>query len=311
MEKEGTNLTATLRNRFVACFVLLLAVLGLSQTATQSAAQPDAKTHRLLMWKASSPSTTVYLLGSIHAGDKELYPLPDAVESAFNASRLLVVEVNVKNMDPMASFKLVQEYGMYSGDDGLSKHISKTTSDALDAFCSKHGMPRMVMDKFKPWMAAVTIEVLALQQAGEDLTMGIDLHFLNESKQPQKIEELETADFQMTALSSGSDEEQQQLLQRTLKEVDNTKERLGKMRAAFLTGDADTLQKMLEEQNEPKSLYKRLLDDRNGPMAERIAGYLKGKDQCFVVVGAGHLVGDKGIVKLLQEKNYKVEQVSY
>jgi len=264
-----------------------------------------------LMWKASSPSTTVYLLGSIHAGDQELYPLPQAIESAFNASKLLVVEVNVKDVDQMATLKLVQQYGMYSGDDSLSKHLSKTTSDALDAYCSKNGLLRTMLDKFKPWMVAVTIEVVALQQAGEDMTMGIDLHFLNESKQPQKIEELETADFQMTALSSGSEEEQQQLLAQTLKEVDTTKERIGKMRHAFQSGDAETIQKLLEEENEPKSLYKRLLDDRNGPMAERIDGYLKGKDQVFVVVGAGHLVGDKGIVKLLQAKNYKVEQVSY
>src|SRR5262249_5659248 len=236
------NICRRYKFQFVAALVLLAAV----QSWAQATAKPDAKAHRLLMWKASSPSTTVYLLGSIHAGDQELYPLPEVIESAFNASKLLVVEVNVKGVDQMASLKLVQQYGMYSGDDGLSKHLSKTTSGALDAYCSKNGLPRAMLDKFKPWMVAVTIEVVALQQAGEDMTMGIDLHFLNESKQPQRIEELETATFQMTALSSGSEEEQQQLLAQTLKEVDTTKERIAKMRHAFQSGDAETIQKILE-----------------------------------------------------------------
>jgi len=299
-----------LARNYRALFLTFAVFLTAVQSWAQAAPQPDAKAHKLLMWKATSPTNTVYLLGSIHAGDKELYPLPDVVESAFSASRLLVVEVNLKNMNPVSSLKLMQQYGMYQENDGLAKHLPKATAEALDAYCSRHGLPRALLEKFKPWMAAATIEVLAVQQAGEDLQKGIDLHFLNESKEPQKIEELETADFQMTALSSGSEEEQQEFLAQTIKHAENTKERLGSMRKAFLNGDADTVQKMLEEDNEPKSLYKRLVDDRNGPMAERIATYLNGKEQCFVVVGAGHLVGDKGIIKLLQGKNFKVEQMS-
>ncbi|HEY6971973.1 MAG TPA: TraB/GumN family protein [Candidatus Angelobacter sp.] len=305
-----TKHVLTMVRKHKILFLFVAVFLTAVQAWTQAAPQPDAKAHRLLMWKATSPTNTVYLLGSIHAGDKEFYPLPDVVESAFNNSKLLVVEVNVKNVNPMAGMKLVQQYGVYPENDALSKHLSRATADALDAYCSKHGLPRALLEKFKPWMAALTIEVMAVQQAGEDLQMGIDLHFLNESKEPQKIEELETADFQMTALSSGSEEEQQEFLAQTLKHAENTKERLGSMRKAFLNGDADTIEKMLEEDNEPKSLYKRLVDDRNGPMAERIAAYLNGKDQCFVVVGAGHLVGEKGIIRQLRDKNFKVEQMS-
>jgi uncharacterized protein YbaP (TraB family) len=36
---------------------------------------------------------------------------------------------------------------------------------------------------------------------------------------------------------------------------------------------------------------------------------LKGKETHFVVVGAGHLVGEKGIVNLMEKKGYKVEQI--
>jgi hypothetical protein len=55
----------------------------------------------------------------------------------------------------------------------------------------------------------------------------------------------------------------------------------------------------------------KLLDDRNVKMAEKIDGYLKEKGPTFVCVGAAHLVGEKGLVKLLTAKGYKVEQVKH
>ncbi len=47
---------------------------------------------------------------------------------------------------------------------------------------------------------------------------------------------------------------------------------------------------------------------RNAAMAAKIEEYLKEKGRFFVVVGAGHLVGEKGIVELLKGKGFSVEQ---
>ena len=44
-------------------------------------------------------------------------------------------------------------------------------------------------------------------------------------------------------------------------------------------------------------------------MADAVAGCLKNSEQCFMVVGAAHLVGQNGVVRLLEKKGYKVEQV--
>jgi hypothetical protein len=59
-----------------------------------------------------------------------------------------------------------------------------------------------------------------------------------------------------------------------------------------------------------KSLTKKLLDDRNVAMATQLDEYLKGKEPIFVVVGAAHIIGDKGIAKMLRDKGYKVDQVT-
>jgi uncharacterized protein YbaP (TraB family) len=44
-------------------------------------------------------------------------------------------------------------------------------------------------------------------------------------------------------------------------------------------------------------------------MTAKIEDYLKGKESIFVVVGAAHIIGDKGIAKQLRDKGYKVDQV--
>jgi uncharacterized protein YbaP (TraB family) len=44
-------------------------------------------------------------------------------------------------------------------------------------------------------------------------------------------------------------------------------------------------------------------------MASKIEEFLKTGQTYFVVVGAGHLIGDKGIIELLRRKGYRVQQL--
>ena len=44
-------------------------------------------------------------------------------------------------------------------------------------------------------------------------------------------------------------------------------------------------------------------------MVDKIEGFLENDEIYFVVVGAGHLVGENGIINLLEEKGYITEQL--
>ena len=117
---------------------------------------PSAAQHkpvRGLFWKASSPTNTVYLLGSVHLGTKDMYPLPDYMEKAFQRSTTLVVEVNLNAIDKAAQEKIgryVAANGIYQGDDTLWKHISKTTQEDARTFCSANGIPPEASQKRNP-----------------------------------------------------------------------------------------------------------------------------------------------------------------
>jgi uncharacterized protein YbaP (TraB family) len=297
------------RRHIHAVLIVLLAFFGAAQA--QQAAPAQSRPRRFLMWKATSPTTTVYLVGSIHMSDSGMYPLPKEVESAFAAAKALAVEINIKNTDQAKMIELVQKYGLYTGDDSLTKHLSKETLAALDDYCTRHNVPRTGMEQLKPWVVAITIAAMAWQQAGEEPSLGIDMHFLNEVKPPQRIDELESTESQFLIFAETSEEEQQNMLASILKKGDKIKDMIARTRAAYVAGDPDALQKILDEEDDvgSKSLEKKLLDDRNVAMTVKMDEYLKGKDPIFVVVGAAHIIGDKGIAKQLRDKGYKVDQV--
>ena len=56
-------------------------------------------------------------------------------------------------------------------------------------------------------------------------------------------------------------------------------------------------------------MYKAMFFDRNVKMALKLEELLKTKQSYFVIVGAGHLVGKKGILKLLNKGDYVIRQL--
>jgi uncharacterized protein YbaP (TraB family) len=53
---------------------------------------------------------------------------------------------------------------------------------------------------------------------------------------------------------------------------------------------------------------KKLVDDRNDAMTAKIEQLLATPKTYFIAVGAGHLIGDRGIVSQLRAKPLAVEQ---
>lgn len=290
-----------------ALFFLSLAAMAPGQSVPAAASQPQP-TRKFMMWKVTSPEGTAYLLGSIHFASKKIYPLPPAIEDSFAGSKTLVVEINMKTIDQQKLSAQMMRAGMYPEGDGLSKHVPKNISDELDAFCEKHTqIPRAAFERFRPWMAGLMVAVLPFMEKGEDPNNGIDLHFMNEVASSQRIQELESADFQLKLLSSFSDEEQVKSLDAALKAgEDNT----ARLEAAYFAADQATLIRMIEDDNGLKSASQKLIYDRNPKMAEGVESCMKNAPPCFVVVGAAHLIGNQGVVHILESRGYRVEQIA-
>jgi len=78
-----------MRRRLASPRLILCLLLFAAPTELHAQDEP-----RCFMWKISSPTTTVYLLGSVHMARQKLYPLDRAIEDAFAQSEHLVVELD-------------------------------------------------------------------------------------------------------------------------------------------------------------------------------------------------------------------------
>jgi len=277
-------------------------------------AQAPAKateTKKCLMWKAVSGPNVVYLLGSIHLGGKDMYPLPKVIDDAFKRSKAMVVEVDITKVDPGEMSQLVAAKGVYTGDDTLWAHLSKPTADKVKKFFEKYSISEEASSKMKPWLAGITASVLPMMKAGMDPNLGIDKHFLDLAEGKKKIEAAETAKFQLDLLSSLPDNVADTYLNWTVGEVSKSKEEDLKLEKLWKQGDAEALNAVISQHpKELDGLMRSLLEDRNPHMADVAEKYLKGNGgPCFFVVGAGHLIGKEGVVAILQKRGYTVYQL--
>ncbi|HVE41163.1 MAG TPA: TraB/GumN family protein [Planctomycetota bacterium] len=287
-----------------------LSLLVLSPTAPASVERGS----KLFLWKASSPTTEVYLFGSIHLGKQEWYPLPKEIEGAFEKSKYLVVEADESKVDAIKLQQLALENGIYAPPDSLSKHASAETMKALGALAEKLGLPAASLEQMKPWLLSLTLSSMSLIKLGYSPDLGIDRHFLKAAKDKKEILELESMEFQIKLLAGLSDELQVKFLELTLEEADNAKERMEKIVGAWSKGDGALLEDEMLKKRAAKNpaqaeFQAKLIDERNVSMAKKIGEYLKTKDVHFVVVGSAHLIGEKGIVRLLEKDGFKVQQL--
>jgi uncharacterized protein YbaP (TraB family) len=266
------------------------------------------------LWKVGADGTHVWLLGSIHVAKPSLYPLPPEIERAFAESKALVVEVDQAKADPAALQRLVAERGLFPPGQSLrTAYPEPRVKQALE-LAAKAGLPAAQAEQMRLWYLNLNATMLQVRKLGYDPAHGIDQHFIEAArKKGLPIKELESVQAQLDLLSGFSDELQGLMLESTLEEYDEVPKKLEEIFAIWGRGDAAALEKALLEDGLAKKpalepVRRKLFDERNAAMAAKVEGYLKSGDVHFVVMGAGHLLGEQGVAALLRQKGYAVEQ---
>jgi uncharacterized protein YbaP (TraB family) len=286
---------------------LLCALLSLPSRA-QEAKAPASTRHTL--WKVQGKQATVYLLGSVHALQEKDYPLPAVIESAFTNSRVVAFETDIGELEnPATAMKMMTKSQLPEGQT-LENVLSAEVYKDFMKHAEDSGTPSMMVENMKPAMAAMTLEIFVLLKMGLNPQFGVDKHFYPLAQSTGKeILPLETVDFQLELLTGLSKEEGELLMKSTLKEIDNVKKDLGELLTAWREGDADKLQKLMNDaMADSPVIYKRLLTDRNHNWVPKIEELVRGEKNAIIIVGAGHLVGKEGVVELLKKNGLKVTQ---
>ncbi len=293
---------------FCPSLILLLCAF-LSPTLRAQEAKAPATSHHTL-WKVQGKQATVYLLGSVHALQEKDYPLPSVIETAFTNSRIVAFETDIGELEsPALGMKMLSKSQLPEGQT-LENVLSPEIYKDFMKHAEDSGTPSMMVERMKPAMAAMTLEIFELLKMGMNPQYGVDKHFYPLAQSAGKeILPLETVDFQLDLVTGFSKEEGELLMKSTLKEIDNIKKDLGELIKAWREGDADKLQKLMNDAMADSPLiYKRLLTDRNHNWVPKIEQLVRGDKNAIIIVGAGHLVGKEGVVELLKKDGLKVTQ---
>lgn len=263
---------------------------------------------RLPLWEASGAQGTVYLFGSVHVCNASCFPLPSAVLRRVDASKVLAVELDPQRSDIQEK---LMGAAMLPAGKSLTSLFSNTQWQDLVSASIEVGLPSEILAPMQPWMADMMLGIAAAQKAGYDVSQGVDVNLMQRaSERGLVIEELETIDMQIAAISGGSQSEQLDALKLTVAQLRSgrTAQYLEALVRGWKSGDADGMDRLIRETMVPGQM-RTLIDQRNVAMSDKIVRNMADGKTRFVVVGMGHLVGTDGIPQLLKRRGYRVRQI--
>ena len=300
--------------KYAFCFALsgvsLLSAFFISESWLYAKSPTVEQTDKSCLWTVDSQSNKIYLLGSLHLLKQDSYPLAAAIEKAYADSRVIIFETDIAALQEPGLQARILELGIYPADQNLLDNLDGNTRQLLEKKMSLIGLPLAQFSRFKPWFVALTLTTLELQRLGYNPQYGIDVYFFNRANTDGKeISFLEPAEFQINLLGNMVEQDQNDFLNQTLKDLEVVSELAGDLVRSWKDGEADRLHELLSKSfKDYPHLHDRLLIQRNKNWIQKIEGAMQLNKNVLFVVGAGHLVGPQSVVDLLKKKGYQVKQ---
>lgn len=290
----------TLQNHWLKkSFLSLILILSF-------AAHNDAQGQELvksLLWKLEGDSIrTSYVFGTFHMLPQADFEIKERVKKAFGESDQVVMELDMD--DPNMQSELMLNIGMKDGntlDQLMSKEDIKLLDDQLK---STANFSVAQVNTFKPFM----VETFILPSFIEGIPASYEITFVQMAIDLQlPIEGLESVSDQANIFDIIPYEEQVEDLIDILKNRENMENLFARMIKLYKEEDINTLyNESLDYFNETE--VDLLLHERNAKWIDTIAKFAQEK-ATFFAVGAGHLGGEKGVIRLLQEAGYRLTPV--
>jgi uncharacterized protein YbaP (TraB family) len=303
MPKKGTSAgSAMTRTLFLLCVLLLL------ESCASTARMGESKA---TLWKVQGDHNRVYLLGSIHVLSKQAYPLKPALDRAFDDAKQLVFEINLNRFTQQTFKEEFSRTAFYPPGQSLSKKLSPQTIELLNILLPLYGLSLKKVERLKPWFLAEALGSRTLERAGFSGQLGIDLYFYRKAKAVGKpVLGLESLRNQAEIFDRFDDKQNEQYLLSTLSGLPAYPEMVRQLVKAWKDGDVQSLDRILnQDKRTDPATHDVLFSRRNAKWIPEIERFAHGDGNYLIIVGAGHLVGDDGVVAQLRRAGYSVQQL--
>ena len=277
------------------------------QVLLLSSALAMGSAHASLLWKISGEGLAEpsYLFGTIHLICEQDFFMDKRIEAALAESDALVKEVDLTAPEVMLRLQqaMVNPEGAY-----LHEHLNEDQLTELDAYFTENfGAGLAQIGTLKP--LALNSMVLSAGMPCTDIK-SYEMELAELANQHElTILELESVEFQVDLFDSIPLDDQVEWLWHAIDEEEKSQDVMQDMVDAYVNEDLDLLLNTMQQDPQMVDYMEILLNERNRNWIAPIREMMH-EQQLFIAVGAGHLPGEQGVIRLLQEVGYTVEPVT-
>ena len=282
--------------------IVLIVLFFLSLSATSS-----------VLWRVSrgSGQPVSYLFGTEHILPE--YFFPDRARQALDSCDAMVCEVDIKDIAQSAGY--ITDRMLLTDGMTLQDIFSQEQLDSIDAVFRTImlGVPEIsvtqMMATAKPAAITLQLQMLLSQcvigpHSGPALDGAVQ-QIAAESGKP--VRGLETARFQIDLLFSQPVEDMAADLMEIVRDPEAFGEQLSELTDCYLAGNLQCLESIMNDATRASAFADTLIVERNRAWMSQLPEIID-STSAFIAVGAAHLVGPEGLIALLREAGYSVEE---
>lgn len=270
-----------------------------------------------LLWKVSGnglqkPS---YIFGTYHLAPLSTKDSIAALPQAMQDAQQVYGEVVMADMMKPEFLALMQQQMMLPADTTLKSLFTPEQYETVGRLVKEYmQMDLAMLDRLKPAALVQQLSVLFCLKhtPGFNPQEQLDTYFQQEAaKQGKKVAGLETIQSQVDVLYGTPLRRQAENLYCMASDTAKQIRQANELVSAYAAQDIDRLLRLMEEKEgtscdpQPEEMAQ-LLYNRNENWVKQMPAIMQAASTLFVV-GAGHLPGDKGVLRLLQEQGYTLE----
>jgi uncharacterized protein YbaP (TraB family) len=257
-----------------------------------------------LVYRISGPGiSTSYLVGTLHSDDPRVMARVEQLKPLLDRVDTVAVEILPDGLSMVAATAAT----LLPSGERLRDLVGGKRFDSIGTMAAERGLPAGLLDRMKPWAAAVT---LGMPSTGGGQFLDSEI-YLEGLARNLKLVGLESVSEQLAVFEEMSLEHQILMLDEVIKNADRLSQQLEELVVVYLQGDLEQLDRLARQQfrEMPFELQQwfeqTLINNRNVRMRDRMLGLLE-KQAVLVAVGALHLSGDRGLIALLRQDGYSV-----
>lgn len=256
-----------------------------------------------IVWKMHDANRQFYVLGSIHAGNNSLYPLPDIFLNQWDNADALIVEANILRPSSALNAPHAPPF--------TQQRLTLEQQHQLDRIAKTLSLPTPYLLNQPPWLTAMMLQLALANKLNLTPEQGIDYVLLKKAHHQQlPIKQLESLEYQINLLKNLPNNGTDMLLE-TLSQWHDAEQSLHCLVTAWKHGDSDKLTALFKETQHDAATNETLIFARNKHWVTTLSQSPAYKTGHFlVVVGVFHLIGEQGLPALMQQAGFTVERIT-